>query len=160
MSTLKLTYFDFDGGRGEPARLALYIGGIAFEDHRISGKDWAAFRDRTPFLAMPTLEVDGRVVSQSNSINRYIGKLTDGSEGFYVDPLVAFRNAGSHSEGPGRSRRAVVGETFRTRRQPPENRGVLQAPQESLIVRKLDDRSDGAPRFRNVEGFSCKLHLD
>ena len=32
MAKLKLTYFDFDGGRGEPARLALHIGGIAFEE--------------------------------------------------------------------------------------------------------------------------------
>jgi glutathione S-transferase len=76
MAKLKLTYFDFDGGRGEPARLALHIAGIGFEDQRIAGRDWPAFRDRTPFLAMPTLEVDGRVVSQSNSINRYVGKLT------------------------------------------------------------------------------------
>ena len=29
MAKLKLTYFDFHGGRGEPARLALSIGGIA-----------------------------------------------------------------------------------------------------------------------------------
>ena len=76
MAKLKLTYFDFDGGRGEPARLALHIGGIAFEDQRVAGKDWPAFRDKTPFLAMPTLEVDGKIVSQSNSINRYVGKLT------------------------------------------------------------------------------------
>ena len=76
MGKLKLAYFDFDGGRGEPARLALHIAGIAFADQRIAGKDWPAFRDKTPFLAMPTLEVDGKVVSQSNSINRYVGKLT------------------------------------------------------------------------------------
>jgi len=76
MAKLKLTYFDFDGGRGEPARLALHIAGMAFEDQRIAGKDWPEFRDKTPFLAMPTLEVDGKVVSQSNSINRYVGKLT------------------------------------------------------------------------------------
>jgi glutathione S-transferase len=75
MAKLKLTYFDFDGGRGEPARLALHIGGIAFEDHRVAGKDWPALRDSTPFQAMPVLEVDGHVVSQSNSINRYVGKL-------------------------------------------------------------------------------------
>jgi len=87
MAKLKLTYFDFDGGRGEPARLAFHIGGIAFEDHRIAGKDWPAFRDKTPFLAIPTLEVDGQVVSQSNSINRYVGKLT----GLYPkDDLQAF----------------------------------------------------------------------
>lgn len=76
MAKIKLNYFDFDGGRGEPARLALHIGGIAFEDHRIAGKDWPALRNEAPFLALPTLEVDGQVVSQSNAINRYVGKLT------------------------------------------------------------------------------------
>jgi glutathione S-transferase len=76
MARYKLIYFDFDGGRGEPARLAFHIGGVSFEDHRIAGKDWPAFRERTPFLALPVLEVDGQVVAQSNSINRYVGKLT------------------------------------------------------------------------------------
>jgi glutathione S-transferase len=76
MAKLKLTYFDFDGGRGEPVRLALHIGGIAFDDHRIPGKEWPGFRDQTPFQQMPTLEVDGRLVTQSNTINRYVGKLT------------------------------------------------------------------------------------
>ena len=52
------------------------FGGIPFEDERVSPKDWPQFRDRTPFFALPTLEVDGEVVSQSNSINRYVGKLT------------------------------------------------------------------------------------
>ena len=75
MAKLKLSYFDFDGGRGEPARLALHIGGIPFEDHRINPKEWAGVRERTPFLALPTLEIDGKLVSQSNSINRYVGKL-------------------------------------------------------------------------------------
>lgn len=72
---LKLTYFDFDGGRGEPVRLALHLGGIPFEDHRIPGKEWPGLRDRMPFQAMPVLEVDGRAVTQSNSILRYAGKL-------------------------------------------------------------------------------------
>jgi glutathione S-transferase len=75
MKQLKLTYFDFDGGRGEPARLALHIGGIPFEDERISPKEWPQLRDRAPFQALPTLAVDGKVVAQSNSINRYLGKL-------------------------------------------------------------------------------------
>src|SRR3979490_689707 len=74
MPKLKLTSFDFDGGRGEPARLALHIGGIAFEDHRISGKDWPGFRDMMPFLAMPTLEVDGKGVSPSKHITRQLGQ--------------------------------------------------------------------------------------
>src|SRR5258705_7311258 len=75
MTKLKLTYFDFDGGRGEPARLALHIGSVPFEDDRINPKEWPQFRDRTPFQALPTLEVDGKLVSQSDSINRYVGKL-------------------------------------------------------------------------------------
>ena len=75
MAKLKLTYFDFDGGRGEPARLALHVGGVAFEDHRIPGPDWPKHRDTMPFRAMPVLETDGKVLTQSNTINRYVGKL-------------------------------------------------------------------------------------
>jgi prostaglandin-H2 D-isomerase / glutathione transferase len=77
MAKLKLTYFDFHGGRGEPARLALSIGGIAFEDDRVPPSDWASRKAQTPFGALPVLEVDGQVVAQSNAINRYVGKLAD-----------------------------------------------------------------------------------
>lgn len=75
MPKLVLTYFDFDGGRGEAARLAMHVAGIAFEDRRIAGKDWPALRDQTPFRSMPLLEVDGKTITQSNTINRYLGKL-------------------------------------------------------------------------------------
>ena len=77
MPKLKLTYFDFHGGRGEPARLALAIGGIAFEDDRIAPSDWPARKADTPFGALPVLEVDGQALAQSNAINRYVGTLTD-----------------------------------------------------------------------------------
>ena len=76
MPKLVLTYFDLDGSRGETARLALHLAGIAFEDRRIPWKDWPAVRDSTPFQAMPVLEVDGQAIAQSNTINRYVGKLT------------------------------------------------------------------------------------
>ena len=70
MPKLKLTYFDINGGRGEPARLALSIGGIRprtiASTLRLAG---------TPFGALPVLEVDGRTLAQSNAINRYVGKL-------------------------------------------------------------------------------------
>jgi glutathione S-transferase len=75
MPKLKLTYFDFHGGRGEPARLALHVGGVPFEDHRIPAPEWPKLRDQTPFRAMPVLEVEGKVLTQSNTINRYVGKL-------------------------------------------------------------------------------------
>ncbi len=77
MATLKLTYFDFHGGRGEPARLVLSIGGIAFEDDRVQPSDWERRKADTPFGALPVLEVDGQTVAQSNAINRYVGKLAD-----------------------------------------------------------------------------------
>jgi len=75
MPRLVLTYFDFDGSRGEVARLAMHAGGVSFEDRRIARRDWAALRDTMPFQAMPVLAVDGKVIAQSNTINRYVGKL-------------------------------------------------------------------------------------
>jgi glutathione S-transferase len=74
---LKLTYFDFHGGRGEPARLALSVGGIPFEDDRVQFSDWERRKADTPFGALPVLERDGQILAQSNAINRYVGKLTD-----------------------------------------------------------------------------------
>jgi len=75
MAELKLTYFDFDGGRGEPVRLALNMAGIPFEDERIPGAQWAQHKDRMPLRAMPVLTVDGHALTQCNTINRYVGKL-------------------------------------------------------------------------------------
>jgi glutathione S-transferase len=77
MAKLKLTYFDFHGGRGEPARLALTMGGIPFEDVRIKGDDWPRLKPSTPFGAIPLLEKDGEILAQSNAINRYVGRLTN-----------------------------------------------------------------------------------
>jgi glutathione S-transferase len=81
MHNIKLTYFDFHGGRGEAARLAMFIGGIDFEDRRVPFGEWAALKPETPFGGMPVLEVDGESVTQSNGINRFVGKLA----GLYPD---------------------------------------------------------------------------
>ena len=77
MAKLKLTYFDFHGGRGEPARIALSMGGITFEDERVKGTDWERRKPGTPFGALPLLEKDGELLAQSNAINRYVGRLTN-----------------------------------------------------------------------------------
>ena len=85
---LVLIYFDFDGSRGETARVALHLAGIPFEDRRIAGKDWPALRDQMPFQQLPVLEVDGQSIAQSNTINRYVGRLA----GLYpTDDLQAAR---------------------------------------------------------------------
>lgn len=75
MPQLKLTYFDFHGGRADPVRLALHIGGIPFEDHRFTFSQFAEVRKSTPFGQVPTLTVDGVQVTQCDSILRYAGKL-------------------------------------------------------------------------------------
>lgn len=75
MDKLKLTYFDFDGGRAEPARLALHIGGIPFEDNRFAPADFPEVRKATPLNQVPTLQVNNVVVTQGNAITRYAGKL-------------------------------------------------------------------------------------
>jgi glutathione S-transferase len=75
MPDLKLRYFDFNGGRGEVARISMSLGGIPFEDDRIPVADWPAQREQTPFHALPVLEIDGQIITQCNAINRYVGKL-------------------------------------------------------------------------------------
>lgn len=88
MYKLKLYYFDFHGGRGEAARLAMSLGEIAFSDERIPMADWPEVRDNMPFRALPVLEVDGEMIAQSNAINRFVGRLAD----LYPDdPLQALR---------------------------------------------------------------------
>jgi glutathione S-transferase len=86
MPQLKLTYFDIPRGRAEPARLALAIGGIAFEDYRFAFADFADVRKTTPLGQVPTLHVDGVQVTQCDAIIRYAGKLA----GLYpTDPFQA-----------------------------------------------------------------------
>lgn len=75
MTSYKLTYFDFDGGRGEPVRIALHAAGIEFEDMRISFAEFGEMRGNLRFNAVPTLEIDGVLVTQSNAMCHYVGKL-------------------------------------------------------------------------------------
>src|SRR5260221_12079086 len=72
MATVKLSYFDFAGSRGEECRLALHLAGVPFEDDRI--KDWPAGKEKTPFGALPVLTVEGHPpLAQTNVILRLIG---------------------------------------------------------------------------------------
>ncbi len=74
MQKIKVTYFDINGGRAEPIRLALHCLGQAFEDHRFTFAEFAEVRKTTPFGQVPVVELDGEKITQSNALTRYFGK--------------------------------------------------------------------------------------
>lgn len=76
-ANIKLSYFDFPGGRGEPARLAMNLAGIAFEDQRIPITQWPTVKADYLYQQVPVMEVDGKLLNQSNAINRLVGKMAD-----------------------------------------------------------------------------------
>ncbi|KAJ1451918.1 hypothetical protein M885DRAFT_528321 [Pelagophyceae sp. CCMP2097] len=57
--------------RAECVRMALHIGGIEFEDVR----DWAAGKQMRTFGSLPIMTVDGKVLSQTQAMATYAGKL-------------------------------------------------------------------------------------
>ncbi len=75
MPKYKLTYFDFDGGRGEPVRIAFHAAGIDFEDHHISFEQFGKTRASMRFTCAPVLYIDDVEVTQSNAMLRYVGKM-------------------------------------------------------------------------------------
>jgi len=90
MSNYKLTYFDFNGGRGEPVRIAFHAAGVAFKDERISFDEFMKTRDTMRFRCAPVLQIDGIEVTQSNSMLRYVGKMaglypSDDLQALYCD---------------------------------------------------------------------------
>ena len=105
MAKYKLTYFDFDGGRGEPIRIALHAAGIAFEDNRLTFAQFSEMRHGTPFNSLPVLEIDGAAVTQSNAICRYVGKLAglypaDDLQALYCDEVLDAQEDLSQRIGP------------------------------------------------------------
>ena len=90
MADYRLTYFDIDGGRGEPVRIAFHAAGVDFEDDRISFPEFMERRKDMRFTCAPVLYIDGVAVTQSNSMCRYVGKLAglypeDALQALYCD---------------------------------------------------------------------------
>jgi len=93
MTDYRLTYFDIDGGRAEPIRIAFHAGGIPFDDNRIAIQEFIETRDKYPFKCIPVLEIDGQPVSQSTAIAKYVGTLvglypTDALQALYCDEVM------------------------------------------------------------------------
>lgn len=74
---IKLFYWDMTG-RAEPIRLAFHLGGVPFEDCRVSKEEFAAMRDRGELLygQLPIMFVDGKKYAQSIALLRFGGQLS------------------------------------------------------------------------------------
>jgi len=73
MPHYKLTYFA-GRGRGDPIRFLFAQAGVPFDDHRVTMDDWKALKAKTPGGQLPVLEVDGKHLSQSMAIARYLAR--------------------------------------------------------------------------------------
>ena len=71
------TYFDLYG-RGEACRMALVHSKTAFEDNRVGGETWVAFKasGKCNNGQIPVLEINGQYLNQSAAILRFIGSQT------------------------------------------------------------------------------------
>ena len=75
MTDYRVTYFDIDGGRVEPIRIAFHAAGIPFEDRRLSFEEFGNTREQFRFTCVPTVDIDGQEFTQSTALSRYAGKL-------------------------------------------------------------------------------------
>jgi len=89
MPSIELTYFD-SPGRAEAIRIALFMGGVAFKDHRFKFPEFGEARSRGdfPLGSVPVLTVDGVKIAQTSAILRYAAKIGDQSL-YPADPWAA-----------------------------------------------------------------------
>ncbi|KAJ8021971.1 Glutathione S-transferase 1 [Holothuria leucospilota] len=71
MVVFKLTYFDVRG-RAEPIRYLFALAGVEYEDKRLTSEEWKKLKPNTPFGGLPILEVDGKVLGQTQAICRHV----------------------------------------------------------------------------------------
>ena len=136
MTNYKLTYFDMDGGRGEPIRIAFHAAGIDFEDHRVQFPAFQDMRKELPFGCVPVLHIDGEPVTQSNAIARYVGRIAglypeDELQALYCDETMDAVEDVSHYLGP----------TFGLQGE------ALKAAREQLVERRLSVFLPGLARL-------------
>ena len=70
-----LSYFPIHGA-AERVRLALWLGGIAFDDVRVPLAEWPKLKSQTPYGQLPIMSIDGGpYIAQSGAMLQYVGKL-------------------------------------------------------------------------------------
>jgi prostaglandin-H2 D-isomerase / glutathione transferase len=118
----KLTYFSL-AGRGEATRLALAIGGIQFEDHRVEFPQWGALKPTTPWGSLPVLKLStGQEIAQQRSVLRLVGKevglypTDDNVKAALVDSLMdACEDVGSKTTAEGQGLEKTLKEEARAK---------------------------------------------
>ena len=73
MPLYKLIYFP-TRGRGETIRFIFKHTGVDFEDVRIPADEWPQHKPNMPYGSVPVLEVDGKHLAGSGSIQRYLAE--------------------------------------------------------------------------------------
>ena len=73
MPTYKLYYFNSRGG-AELSRLIFAQAGVQYEDVRVEGEEWQKLKPNTPYGTIPVLEVDGKMLSGSAVIARFLAE--------------------------------------------------------------------------------------
>lgn len=75
MPQYKLVYFNLRG-RGEPVRWVMAAAELQYEDVRYNKEtEWPFKKPETPYCRVPVLYVDGKPLSQSIAICRYLGRM-------------------------------------------------------------------------------------
>ena len=81
---IRFIYIDFPFWRAEIGRIALHIGGVDFEDLRISRDEFLRAKENgklddgtiVPYRQIPFLTVDGKSIAQTGGISRFCGRLS------------------------------------------------------------------------------------
>ena len=84
MTTYQLIYFNTEG-RAEVIRYIFALAGVKYEDKRVElGEEWAELKPKTPYAQLPVLKVDGKFLSGTGPIVRYLAEKYDlaGSDDF------------------------------------------------------------------------------
>ena len=72
---IKVYYGNIPFWRAEVVRLGLFVGGVEFDDIRDKKRDELIAAGKLPFGAVPVIEVDGKILSQTQAMASYVGKV-------------------------------------------------------------------------------------
>ena len=70
---IKIIYFN-GRGRGEMLRWICEVGGLEYENIRLTNEEWPKHKPDAPFGQLPMIEYDGVKLAQSKAINRFLAR--------------------------------------------------------------------------------------